>query len=292
MNKKSGQLVKQLFIIILIALNFIICQSPVNNKKNYQQKFTKRINSIPDFLQTDTSAEFPLKGEMFCAPVSVSNSFVWLSKNGFEKLMDCTGENKKNQIEMIKILSSKNYMNTSIKMGTGTPGLMEGIKKYLKDSGYNYKRLQYQGWRSHPKEFKTGVQIPKLNWIKQGVIGKGGVWANVGWYRYNNFKNEYTRIGGHWVTIVGYGIDETGNINPGILIIHDSALRAGNQFANEYVVVKQIKSGRLVGDKRYKRLPRSAKGYYILTGGMHIHRKADAAILDGVIVLEMEEVGS
>jgi len=48
-----------------------------------------------------------------------------------------------------------------------------------------------------------------------------------------------------------------------------------------------IGSGRLTG--KQSGLPRSAKGYYKMTGGMHVKKTADFGILDGAVVLKMGE---
>ena len=35
-----------------------------------------------------------------------------------------------------------------------------------------------------------GVELPDLDWIKRGILGKGCVWINVGWYKYDKEKDE------------------------------------------------------------------------------------------------------
>ncbi|MHC4546254.1 MAG: hypothetical protein ACYSYL_17365, partial [Planctomycetota bacterium] len=62
--------------------------------------------------------------------------------------------------------------------------------------------------------------------------------------------------------------------------------RTGKEFSNEFILVSRIRSGRLTGE--WVGLPRRATGYYKFTGGMHIKRGADFAILDGAVVLKLK----
>ena len=249
----------------------------------------EKINSTPDMMQTDPELNLPGGGKNYCLPVAVSNSFMWLAENGYQHLKPALQDRKQAQSKIARILGSAKYMKTSLKNGTGTSGALNGVDRYIQKRGYHFDRLEYQGWRKHPARFSTGKKVPDLKWIKEGIEGDAGVWLNVGWYRYNERTDQYRRIGGHWVTLVGYGMDEKGKNDPDVLIIHDPASRAGRFFAHEYVRVEEIESGELMGKKFG--LPRSAVGYYKLKGGMHIKRKADYGILDGVVVLKMSVQG-
>ena len=248
--------------------------------------YTEKTDSIPDLMQTDKRANFPGGGKQYCSLAAVSNSLMWFDSNGFPNLVQNSGDLFTDQVKLIKLLASSKYINTSLEYGTGTTKLIRGVRKYIKERGYEISQLEYQGWRKHPKEIPWSSSVPKLDWIKQGIIGNGTVWINVGWYRYNPTKDEYVRFAGHWVTLVGYGKDEKGQENPNILIIHDSSPRAGKKFSNEFVMVSKIRSGRLTGG--WEGLPQSAVGYYRLTEGMHIKRGADCAIFDGAVVLKLK----
>ena len=186
---------------------------------------------------------------------------------------------------MAKILGSEKYMNTNLDSGTGVIQVLNGVSKYLKDCGYGYGRLEYQGWRGHPPEFATGTAVPKLDWIKNGLAGKSAVWLNIGWYKHLPSTDEYQRVGGHCVTMVGFGVDKNWRRNPNILIVHDPAKRSGMKSSHEFVQIENIISGTLAG--KYSGLPRSAVGYYKMAHGLKISRRADFGILDGVVVLQM-----
>ncbi|MBN2138546.1 MAG: hypothetical protein JW720_12130 [Sedimentisphaerales bacterium] len=248
--------------------------------------YTEKADSTSDLTQTDRLAELPGGGKTYCGPVAVSNSLFWLSENGFANLTSGLADRRDAHFELARTLGSKRYMNTSLRTGTGADSILDGVDRYLEDRGYEYGYLKFQGWRKHPGRFSSGVAVPELDWIKRGIVGDSGVWLNVGWYKYDSSSGEYARVGGHWVTLVGYGVDEKGRGNSDILIVHDPAPRCGKE-PHEYVRMELIGDGRLTG--KYSGLPRPAKGYYKMAGGMHVKKTADFAILDGVVVLRMPE---
>jgi hypothetical protein len=177
------------------------------------------------------------------------------------------------QADLAKLLASSRYMNTDIWRGTATSDLLRGVDAIAMDFFGGYTSLEYQGWKTHPIEYSTGITVPDFRWITDGVGKNSAVWLNVGWYQYDWRHNIYHRVGGHWVTLVGY--------NPGVLIIHDPAPRAGQSFANEYVHTSKIEGGILAG--RLSGLPRPARGYLLLGRGMHVKSIADVAIVDGAV---------
>jgi hypothetical protein len=244
---------------------------------------TNFINSIPDMTQGDPRTGFPGEGDNYCAPVSVSNSLMWLANTTIPGLVPKGSDPFLTQVELARLLGSPEYMNTDLDEGTGTTGLMLGVKKYIEKMGRRVVSLRYQGWRSHPTEFTTNVQVPSLLWMQSGIHRRGAVWINVGWYDYVASTASYNRIGGHWVTMVGFGVNPNGTPNPSVIIVHDPANRAGFNFENEYVQLTPLRSGTLKGNK--SGLPRSAKGYYRTDGGMHIKSTADVGIIDGVVRL-------
>jgi hypothetical protein len=273
----------------------------------YPPVYTEKMDSTPDMTQTDAQANLPGGGKPYCGPVAVSNSFAWLADHGFDKLVLDLTDPKESQADVACLLGTVRYMDTSLKNGTGTARLLNGVSRYIRNRGYEYKRLEYQGWKKHPSEFSTGVSVPQLDWIKNGLIGDSAVWLNIGWYKYTRRKDRYRRKGGHWVTLVGFGIDRDGRKDPNVFVIHDPAPMAGEEFSHNFVRFERIESGKLVEKKsrrsrksRRKRnrsqvklkdkgfgLPRSAVGYYKLTGEMHLKKRADFAILDGAVVLQM-----
>ncbi len=222
---------------------------------------TAHINEIPDFTQSHITGSQHGHGSEYCAPVAVSNSLMWMTNS------------RSDQADLVKLLASSRYMNTDIWRGTTTIDFLRGVDAIAMDLFGGYRSLEYQGWKKHPVQFSTGTKVPDIRWITDGVSKDSTVWLNVGWYQYDWLNDTYYRVGGHWVTLVGY--------DAGILIIHDPAPRAGQSFANEYVHTSRIGSGVLTGKKTG--LPRSASGYLLLGKGMHIKKIADVAIVDGAV---------
>ena len=235
-------------------------QERTNSSPTDSPGYTEKIYNTPDFLQSDSQANFPNKGYSFCAPVSISNSLMWLDDHGFDRLVRNTGDRKADQINLIKQLASEKYINTVSGGGQGTKRIFTGVSRYISSRGYRYKRLEYQGIANPPREYHTGVKIPQLDWIKRGILDYGSVWLKVAWYDHNPETDMYVRGMGHVVTVVGYGVDEGGNENPNIIIIHDPAIRSGEDFANDYVLVEKIDKGAMKTEKG--KLLSSAKGFY------------------------------
>ncbi|MGD8913159.1 MAG: hypothetical protein PVI97_07950 [Candidatus Thiodiazotropha sp.] len=248
--------------------NKSICIGKSELKKHLNlTRFGRFYNEVPDLLQTIELAKLPDEGRAFCGPVAVSNSLVWLEGK----------KDKEHQISVVHKLSSSGYMNTNTKNGTGTTGLIRGVERYVKEVFGGYRELKYSGWRNAPKEYRSIFKQPTIDYMRSALNQNGAAWLNVGWYKYDQQNEVFTRVGGHWVTLVGY--------ESGELVIHDPAPQAGNGFSNEFVSYSEIKTGTLTGNKHG--LPQPAKGYYKLGKGMHIPKRADLAVIDGVVVLQI-----
>ena len=239
--------------LLLLQMTFISASIAGSN--------TLYIDALPDFTQSSISEHEYGYGAELCAPVAVSNSLSWMTNT------------RSRQDELVKLLASRDYMNTDIRRGTRTWDLLYGVHAIAMDLFAGYSSLEYQGWKKHPARFSTGVEIPDIDWITDDIDQNTAVWLNVGWYRYEPEHNAYHRVGGHWVTLAGYDGD--------VLIIHDPAPRAGLSFSNEYVHTSLIKDGHLVD--RNTGLFRPAAGYLLLGRGMHIKSTADVAIIDGAV---------
>ncbi len=269
---------RKIFPILLVI--FIFLASPALCASS-----TERLYNMPDLTQTDPSAHFPHGGVHYCAPCAISNALVWLAHNGYGKLLPATRYGAPAQAKLAMLLASDKYMDTTLEWGTSPAGVLEGLARYLADCGYLESKLSYQGWRKVPSRFHTGVKVPQLQWVESGMRGDSVVLLNVGWYRYSRKNNEYRRIGGHWVTLAGYGMDREGHEDPNVLIIHDPGSASGMQFSNDYVLMKKIKGGTI---KSASGVRQDAAGFFKMGGGMKVHCEADIAILDGAIRLEMK----
>lgn len=250
-----------------------------------EPSFPEKVHLTPDLTQTDSSCDLPNGGGWHCGPTSASNAMMWLSKKGYPKL----GKSG-SKCEVVELLSTEEYMDTNELQGTGPNSMIGGLSAYIEDAGYSYSRLDYQGWRPLSSSYDKVRSKPSLSDLCSAVEDPGTIVViNNGWYTYDSSSKEYTRVGGHWVTLVGCGFNEYGEEDGSILIIHDPAPRAGKEFANEFVRVAPIPSGReLTGTYSGLGDGISASGYYLMEGGMHIKSIADVAILDGAVILEMD----
>jgi hypothetical protein len=91
------------------------------------------LHDVPDFTQTDVRGAASGNGQQYCAPVAVANSFMWL------------GEDTQDQLLLIEKLASRDYMNTSLKNGTGTTGVLRGADKLAIEMFGGYAQLEYVG---------------------------------------------------------------------------------------------------------------------------------------------------
>src|SRR5690606_35309464 len=96
-----------------------------------------------------------------------------------------------NQGEMIKTLASPDYMDTDPAVGTTLYGFMAGIAKYMDKYLNGYKDISHQGI-GHYGQFSTGVTVPDLAWIMDGLGMGKGTWLAMNMFQYDEEKDEYT----------------------------------------------------------------------------------------------------
>ncbi|MCE5321704.1 hypothetical protein LLG46_00145 [bacterium] len=246
--------------------------------------YIDKVESTPDLPQCDPNSGFWQDGELFCGPAAVSNSLMWLADHGFERLSPKLETDRKSQIAMVKILSSRYMMNTT-EDGTLADGIMRGVDGYVTKADYRCKRLEYRGWRKLYGKYKSSGDIADMKWM-QGIISDpaGALWLNVGFYKHDKDSSTYERLGGHWVTVVGYGMDANGKRDPSVLIIHDPSPRSGNKLSHDYCHMIEIQDGgTLTGDS--DGLPRSANGCYMFKDGLRGWRISDCGIIDCAVGL-------
>ncbi len=241
-----------------------------------------RIESTPDFLQSDPSANLPAGGLTACGPVAASNALIWLARNGFPNLAE-DHNSVAGQARLTEALSKQ--MKITITQGTSVTHLTNGLSDFLHSKGYKFKSIKYQGWEEHPREFSTGVEKPSIEFIKKAFDTKSCILMMIGWYKHSKDNDHYRSFAQHWVTIVGYGKNKEGKPDPDMLIIHDSAPRSGATLSHDYVKVEPMAHGSFLKNSGRKTL--SAKGWYRLTGGLHIKDGADCGIIDGIVVMSL-----
>jgi hypothetical protein len=235
-----------------------------------------------------------------------SHGFPKLRANGYADPADA-------QIAMIDILAVC-CMETDPASGTGVGKACDGIEQYVEGSGYVCKQIEYRGWRQFAKSeacYSTGT-LPTLAWIEKAANDPhGAAWVNIGWYVHGDTSGEWKRVGGHWLAVVGSGVDEDGHTDPSALLVDNPAVPWGASGPNDKHAMRArladgtelptndeigadvmktavMGQGRLVGSERG--LPRDAAGMYAVWGsGVAMSTRYDAAFIDGAIVLVIGE---
>lgn len=220
-------------------------------------------SNVLDFTQTDVAGSQHGDGQMYCAPVAVSNS-----------LSALFGSTR--QVGLIKKLAGAGYMNTSLKNGTGTVGVLRGVERSMRENGHEKFFMRYQGWRKHLTRYDSGIREPSKDFLRHYVGKNSAAWINIGWYKKKG--NDLKRVGGHWITLVGYHQSADNDF-----YVHDPSPRAGTEPRRQKITLQKLASGRLIG-KKYG-LPRNATGYLQVTSGLDLSRRADMAIIDGIVGL-------
>lgn len=247
-------------------------------------EFPARMRETPDLLQTDPELDVPGGGESHCGPVAASNALVWLSNHGFPRLLPPGATERERQLELVRRLSTIGFMRTNALNGTATSSVLDGLHRYFEQTGHAYKSLRYQGWRAHAQRFTTDVRVPDLGFLQRGLGERSFALINAGWYLpITDGRRLFVRRGGHWLTLVAAGIDEHGKPAPNMIVVKDPAPYAGSEPADEFVRLEPLEAGYM--SEQQTAVP--ARGYYRMTGGMHVKRDGEIAILDGVIVGEL-----
>lgn len=222
----------------------------------------KVMATIPDLSQRDPDAGFPDDGRKYCAPVAVSNSLS--SAYG--------GLASTQQIELARTLGSADYMATG-ERGTSPKQLLQGVDRFLEtDNKIGHGQLEYRGQVSVARKYNPTLdRQADLPWLIDGVKQEKHIWLNIGWYQ-AQANGQQKRIGGHWVTMVGY--EKFGSLKDGkgeYLIINDPATRGGD--SQEQIAIQLSK---LNGRSGYQLMDQRSKP-----------KKADMAWVEGAIQLAL-----
>lgn len=248
---------------------------------------TEKMAITRDLTQTDRRAGLPDGGASCCGPVAISNSMFALATLGYPELVPSLDSPEESHWELARRLAGDDYTAAGSRRGTNVSRMIRGARRHVTEQGYRAS-FAFQGWRTVAQEYRQG-KYPEPLWIARNLEGPRAVWINIGWYRYDEATDTYDRQGGHWVTVVGCGIDADGNEDANILIIYDPSPRSGYQRRADYVRWDRLDSGRLSGPSWVPDDPEMARGLLRLSGGLEINtRRGDTALLDGVLVMTLE----
>jgi len=245
----------------------------------------EKMAAMPDYFQADKAyGALPRGGKSYCGPTALSNALVWLDTHGFADLLPAAAPGPKEQFALIRTLGTEAYTKTDEVKGVGPSGIMRGIERYAAEHGYR-ATATYAGWRTQRNRV---ADRPAVDWLRRGVDGRSNLLLNIGWYKKGE-DDTYVRLGGHWLTAVGY---ETADGRTR-LIIHDPAKRS--QGAKRDSVTRcpvRCLLRPLPADARLKKnataeTPFAARGLMVL-GGITLKRGADCAVVDGAVAFTLE----
>ncbi|MBP7864713.1 MAG: hypothetical protein KA419_02090 [Acidobacteria bacterium] len=235
----------------------------------------------PAFCQRDPDAGFANDGRYYCAPTSISDGLIYLSRaRELTKLVDGTG--KTAQIDLIHKLAEE--MSVDPEKGAGPERILTGLRSYVESRGYQFARLELATWRKVSAK-NAGYKIagkPDMKWMREAAQNPDCVMVfNNGWYQEG--EDGYTRSGGHWVIVVGTGAD------PLSFLVHNPKLSPEDQRLNQLLNLTLLdKDFTVIGDSDEET---DMSGYYSIKGpGLPFDEdKAAAAVLDAVIVFSLKK---
>ena len=246
-----------------------------------------RAAEMPDLTQTDRRLGLENGGEAHCVPVSATNAILWLGRTGYRHLLPVRGDEMEQAAEIAARLASPAYMNTDPRKGTSHVGFAQGLSRYLADHGVR-GRVIYQGrWPMPARYGGAAGAVPTFDFVTDSFRGDSAVWLSVGFYAYDRAHNELTRLSGHFLTLVGYGLDARGNPDRDVLIVHNSwPNRNGRAAQQEYLRVERMLSGWFLAGEDGARAG-EARDHMRVVGGLPLPRGADVAIIDAALALRL-----
>jgi hypothetical protein len=270
------RLLAQPSLAALLALILVLGSGASRTRLVAQQSGSKD-SLTPTFWQRDPDANFEDEGRMHCAPTSVADGLIYLTKAfGLKGLVP--GSNHESQIKLIQELAEEFGTDPSIG-GTNPDKILTGLRSYSEARGYELTRLELKTWRGvskDNKEFKIGTR-PDMAWMRAAANSKDMVVVfNFGWYRETD--DGYERKGGHWVNVVGASGKE--------FTVHNPILKPEQQSQDKSVELTMLDEDFIVQKDSGEA---NMKGYYEGNGPGLPHGEKVTAILDSVIVFSLKK---
>jgi len=250
------------------------------------------------FYLNQNNARYGDAGKMYCGPTSGAMACSWLAGHGYPKLLP-TGDSQVDSLRhLVELLASDDFMGTDPEEGTPPARMIAGFSAYVEKAGYGLADMQFSGWRVLPPgTARVKVSpIPDLDTIPPALANPHAiVLVNVGYYVQGSKPGELRRLGGHWVTAVGYGTTGNGEVDPSVLLIHNPAHGRPKNLAPrtdlparlEPDVTKLSPISGFLYTKKGKPIC-SAKGMYAIDGrALHKTRNSDIAVVDGVLAIAL-----
>ncbi len=240
----------------------------VSGASTYSQD---KIKETPDLVQSCKAANFNMNGDIYCCPVAVSDSLIWLSK---KKLIPYNYTRPEDQYSLVKQLVKDKYLKTDFHKGTGVYSMTIGLQAFLIDLGVKDFTIQHSGWRQCKSEFNDKSKLT-MKWIEENIKGNHVQWLNIGWYRKD--KKHLYRVGGHWLAVVGFRGDK--------LYVLDPSPRNGENKVVHRLTISKTKNIALKGDT--KGLPETSDSMLEIKNGFKFKRTADVCLIDSSVSLNI-----
>lgn len=240
--------------------------------------YVDRSAKTPDLPQT--TPWISNNGGTNCGPTAVSNGLIYLYNQGFKKLPS-------NKASLPVILANR--------FGTTTQGispgpLMENMRSYLVERGYANPKFEFRGVRkltTATQSYRRSAAVTPA-WINASLKKHNtAMFVVVGWYKSGTGGN-LDRVGGHWMTIVGAGVNDFDILDHNFVMLHDPAGRndrADGKKVTHRVKLNKMTSGTLVCPRCEQT---NANGLYRINEGYwKVKGTADFAVVEGVVRLEL-----
>lgn len=269
-------------VVILLILALLLLLHGPSQAATYD---TSRLSQFPDFSQTDPALGLPGGGTHYCVPVATANALVWYAKErGYTDLLPVRGLSMTEKVSAVaKKLGTSRYMSTAPKGGTSHVKFMSGLSAFIADAGYSSK-IFFQGrWRLPSKYGRIDVAAPALETIQDKFSSGSAVFLSIGYYQHGDRPGELKRLGGHFVTVVGYGVDERGNVDRDMVVLHDPGDRRSPNVKKRYLRLEKLRNGRFV-DRRGGET--DASEHLKISEGMRL-RDGIVGVVDAVIALDL-----
>jgi hypothetical protein len=175
----------------------------------------------------------------YCAPCAAANLLFQFDKRDLLELPDAIGAIHNSQLDDLErestlalLLGDDDHMKTLSRDGTNRYRLVNGMDKWVRNACEAELSIRYLGIRKYDRELLDEevrarvlpmVGIPQVHHLRQSLDAGQGVMILFGSYRRDiDQPKKLKRLGGHYVAVVGHGLDSTGQANSQSLLLHDS----------------------------------------------------------------------
>ncbi|HEV3271792.1 MAG TPA: hypothetical protein VGZ93_06380 [Candidatus Methylacidiphilales bacterium] len=168
--------------------------------------------------------------EQTCLPTSTANLIIWFGTHGYPKLIVNGDSRDNNYARTVHAIMAAT--NATYQFGTRTDAITDGIKKYVRNAGYDcdveyrgidwslVKRpdavVNYEDGGASGQEMKTPAPFTQ-NWLRENDDPNKGFILLLAYTKFDPATNAYSDAvnAGHAVTLV--------NAEPDMLLVHDPA---------------------------------------------------------------------